>query len=137
MKKWIAALVVEDDALVWFDLAQTLEAEGYKTFEAADADEAMAVLEENSETDIQMPGTIEGLALSRSSASAGRPPLLGAGRPPLDIGAMHLLIVTQRDRMRRMQAPSAARISWTAEEPSAADTVGWMKPSTLLCSCPP
>ena len=69
MKTWTAALVVEDDALVRFDLAQTLEAEGYKTFEAADAAEAIAVLEANSEirvvfTDIQMPGTMDGLALS-------------------------------------------------------------------------
>lgn len=69
MKAWIAALVVEDDALVRFDLAQTLEAEGYKTFEAADALEAIAVLETNSEirvffTDIQMPGTMDGLQLS-------------------------------------------------------------------------
>ena len=52
-----------------FDLAQTLEAEGFKTFEAADAEEAIAVLEANSEirvvfTDIQMPGTMDGLALS-------------------------------------------------------------------------
>lgn len=69
MKKWIAALVVEDDALVRFDLAQTLEAAGFKTFEAADATDAIAVLEANSEirvvfTDIQMPGTMDGLALS-------------------------------------------------------------------------
>jgi DNA-binding NtrC family response regulator len=69
VKKWIAALVVEDDALVRFDLAQTLEEEGYETFEAADAAEAIAVLEENSNirivfTDIQMPGTMDGLALS-------------------------------------------------------------------------
>ena len=77
MKKWIAALVVEDDALVRFDLAQTLEAEGYKTFEAADAEEAIAVLEGNSEirvvfTDIQMPGTMDGLALSHYVRSVGR-----------------------------------------------------------------
>ena len=53
-----------------FGLAQTLEAEAYKTFEAADAGEAKAVLEENSEirvvfTDIQTPGTMDGPALSR------------------------------------------------------------------------
>jgi DNA-binding NtrC family response regulator len=69
VKTWTAALVVEDDALVRFDLAQTLQAEGYKTFEAANALEAIAVLETNSEirvvfTDIQMPGTMDGLALS-------------------------------------------------------------------------
>ena len=69
MKTWIAALVVEDEALVRFDLAQTLEAEGYKTFEAADAAEAISVMEAHPEirvvfTDIDMPGTMDGLALS-------------------------------------------------------------------------
>ena len=67
--KWIAALVVEDEALIRFDLAQTLEAAGYKTFEAADADEAIVLMEAHPEirvvfTDIQMPGTMDGLALS-------------------------------------------------------------------------
>ena len=66
----ISALVVEDDALVRLDLAETLQADGYKTFEAGDAAEAIAVLAANSEirvvfTDIQMPGTMDGLALSR------------------------------------------------------------------------
>ena len=70
MIAWIAALVVEDEALVRFDLAQSLEAEGYKTFEAADAAEAIAILESNPDirvvfTDVQMPGTMDGLALSR------------------------------------------------------------------------
>jgi two-component system, response regulator PdtaR len=65
----IAALVVEDDPLVRFDVAQSLEAEGYQTFEAGDAAEAIAVMEANSQirvvfTDIQMPGTMDGLALS-------------------------------------------------------------------------
>jgi CheY-like chemotaxis protein len=65
----ITVLVVEDDALVRLDLAQTLEAKGYKTVEAASAEEALAVLEENPEvsvvfTDIQMPGSMDGLALS-------------------------------------------------------------------------
>ena len=65
----LAALVVEDEALVRFDLAQSLQAEGYATFEAADAAEAIEVLEAHPEirvvfTDIQMPGTMDGLALS-------------------------------------------------------------------------
>ena len=69
MKTQLAALVVEDDALVRFDLAATLQEQGFKTFEAADATEAIAVLEANAEirvvfTDIQMPGTMDGLALS-------------------------------------------------------------------------
>ena len=69
MTTWIAALVVEDEALVRFDLTQSLQAEGYKTFEAADAAEAIAVMKAHPEirvvfTDIQMPGTMDGLALS-------------------------------------------------------------------------
>ena len=69
METWTAALVVEDDALVRFDLAQSLGAEGFTTFEAADAAEAITVLEAHAEirvvfTDIQMPGTMDGLALA-------------------------------------------------------------------------
>ena len=63
---WITALVVEDDALVRLDLADSLQAAGYKTVEAASADEAIAVLQSNSDIrvvfiDIQMPG-MSGLA---------------------------------------------------------------------------
>jgi CheY-like chemotaxis protein len=66
---WIDALIVEDEALVRLDLAQSLEAAGFKTFEARDAAEAIAVLEAKPEisvvfTDIQMPGTMNGLDLS-------------------------------------------------------------------------
>lgn len=66
----IATLIVEDEALVRLDLAQSLEAAGFKTYEARDAAEAIAVLEANPEisvvfTDIQMPGSMDGLALSR------------------------------------------------------------------------
>lgn len=62
--------MVEDEALVRFDLTQTLEAAGYEAFEAGNATEAIAVLEANAEirvvfTDIQMPGRMDGLALAR------------------------------------------------------------------------
>jgi CheY-like chemotaxis protein len=68
VKTQVVALVVEDEALVRLDLAATLQEQGFKTFEAADATEAIAALETNSEisvvfTDIQMPGTMDGLAL--------------------------------------------------------------------------
>lgn len=63
-------LVVEDEALLRFTLAQNLETAGYKTYEAADAAEAIKVLEVRSDirvvfTDVQMPGTMDGLELSR------------------------------------------------------------------------
>lgn len=85
--KWIAALVVEDDALVRFDLAQTLEAQGYQTYEAADAAEAIGVLEANTDirvvfTDIEMPGTMDGLALSHYVRKRWPPTIIviGSGR---------------------------------------------------------
>jgi two-component system, response regulator PdtaR len=61
--------VVEDEALVRFDLMQTLAEAGFKMFEARDASEGIQVLEAHSEirvvfTDIQMPGNMDGLALS-------------------------------------------------------------------------
>ena len=81
MKNGIAAPVVEDDSLVRFDLAQTLEAEGYRTFEAADSTQGIAVLEANSDigvvfTDIQMPGTgLPHISIPGSKLEPGR------GRP--------------------------------------------------------
>ena len=65
----IAVLIVEDEALVRIDLIETLQEAGFKTFEADNAAEAIAIMETNSEirvvfTDIEMPGTMDGLALS-------------------------------------------------------------------------
>lgn len=64
------ALVVEDEAMLRFALAQDLQAAGYKTYEAENASEAIRVMEDNPDirvvfTDVQMPGTMDGLALSR------------------------------------------------------------------------
>jgi CheY-like chemotaxis protein len=65
----IAVLIVEDEALVRIDLVEALQEAGFKTFEANNAAEAIAIMETNSEirvvfTDIEMPGTMDGLALS-------------------------------------------------------------------------
>jgi len=65
-----AVLVVEDEALVRMDLVANLEDSGYRTFEASSAAEAIDVLERHPVirvvfTDIQMPGTMDGLALAR------------------------------------------------------------------------
>lgn len=92
MDKQIAVLVVEDEALVRFDLAQTLQADGYQTFEAADATEAIAVLEAHSEirvvfTDIQMPGTMDGLALSHYIRHRWPPTIIVVSSGQLSPGA--------------------------------------------------
>lgn len=65
----ITVLVVEDEVLLRIDIAQTLEDEGFKVFEASNADDAIAILNARSDirlmfTDIDMPGSMDGLKLA-------------------------------------------------------------------------
>lgn len=68
------ALVVDDDALIRMDAMSILEVAGFRTFEAADPDAAMAVLTEHHRqivllfTDVEMPGFNNGFALARDTA---------------------------------------------------------------------
>jgi CheY-like chemotaxis protein len=62
-------LVVEDEVLLRLMIADELRSKGFSVVEAANADEALAVLRSSAPvdlvfTDIQMPGTINGLALA-------------------------------------------------------------------------
>jgi CheY-like chemotaxis protein len=62
-------LVVEDEILLRMDAIDALEAAGYEVFDAADADQAIAILEERNDvrvifTDIHMPGSMDGLKLA-------------------------------------------------------------------------
>jgi CheY-like chemotaxis protein len=61
-------LVVDDDQLIRMSAVDMLEAAGFGTFEASNADEAIRILEARPEislvfTDIQMPGSMDGLKL--------------------------------------------------------------------------
>lgn len=63
-------LVVEDEALVRINSADILGDAGYDILEAADADEALRVLTQHQSvqllfSDIDMPGTMNGLDLAR------------------------------------------------------------------------
>lgn len=63
-------LVVEDQALLRFLAADMLEEAGYEAFLAADAGEALQVLERNPDigtifSDVNMPGEIDGVGLAR------------------------------------------------------------------------
>ncbi|KQT02803.1 transcriptional regulator [Rhizobium sp. Leaf391] len=65
----ITVLVVEDEILLRMDIVQSLEEEGFRVFEAANADDAIAILTAQSEihlmfTDIDMPGSMDGLKLA-------------------------------------------------------------------------
>ena len=62
-------LVVEDEALIRLSAIQSVEGAGYEALEAADADEAIKLLETRSDislvfTDVHMPGTMDGLKLA-------------------------------------------------------------------------
>ena len=63
-------LVVEDEPLVLLDAADMIEAEGYEVILASSADEAIALLKTRDDirivfTDIEMPGSMDGLNLAR------------------------------------------------------------------------
>ena len=67
----VCVLVVEDEPLVRIDIADYLIDQGFDVIEAADADEAIRVLEGNAGirliiTDVDMPGTMDGLMLARA-----------------------------------------------------------------------
>lgn len=62
-------LVVEDEVLIRFVIADELRSSGLSVVEAANADEALTVLRSSAPvdllfTDIRMPGSIDGLALA-------------------------------------------------------------------------
>ena len=62
-------LVVEDELLIRLAICEELEAEGYDVLTATNADEAIRVLEARNDistifTDIDMPGSMDGLKLA-------------------------------------------------------------------------
>ena len=64
-------LIVEDEFLLRMDAADVIAAAGFEVVEAASADEAIEVLEARHDvtvvfTDVQMPGSMDGLKLARA-----------------------------------------------------------------------
>jgi CheY-like chemotaxis protein len=63
-------LIVEDELLLRINAAEMIAESGFDVVEAGNADEAIAILEARPEihivfTDIQMPGSLDGLKLAR------------------------------------------------------------------------
>jgi CheY-like chemotaxis protein len=63
-------LVVEDELLLRVNAAEMITEAGFEVIEAGNADEAIAILEARADihivfTDIQMPGSMDGLKLTR------------------------------------------------------------------------
>jgi len=64
-----AVLVVEDEPLIAANAVDMVEEAGFKAIAASDADEAIRILESRNDiravfTDVQMPGSIDGLRLA-------------------------------------------------------------------------
>ena len=64
-------LVVEDEFLLRIHAIEMIEDAGFEALQAADADEAIQILENRSDicivfTDIQMPGSMDGLKLAHA-----------------------------------------------------------------------
>ena len=68
-EKPVCLLVVEDESLLRMDTVYELEDEGFKVLDAPNADAAILILEQNADirlifTDINMPGSMDGLKLA-------------------------------------------------------------------------
>jgi len=68
-QKGITVIVVEDETLVRMDIVMSLENEGFVVLEASNADDAIDILNAHPEirlmfTDIDMPGSMDGLKLA-------------------------------------------------------------------------
>jgi CheY-like chemotaxis protein len=69
MPRQIKILVVEDEPLLRMDIADLLNQHNFNVLEAGNADEAILILEQNLNirliiTDIDMPGSMDGLKLA-------------------------------------------------------------------------
>lgn len=76
-----AILVVEDEVLILSATADDLRDAGFTVFEASNADEAIALLETHAEirilfTDVDMPGSMDGLKLSAAVRERWPPTLI-------------------------------------------------------------
>lgn len=64
-------LVVEDESLIRMSIADHLEESGFEVLEARDADQALEILANNPAitiifTDVDMPGSMDGIALAQA-----------------------------------------------------------------------
>ena len=88
-------LIVEDEFLLRMDAAQVIGAAGFEVIEAANADQAIAFLEARPDisvvfTDIQMPGSMDGLKLARAVRGRWPPIKIIATSGRLNIGELDL-----------------------------------------------
>ena len=88
-------LIVEDDLLIRLNAAQIIEEAEFEVIEAANADEAFEILETRSDitvlfTDIQMPGSMDGLKLAAAVKGRWPPIKIVATSGLVDVGEKDL-----------------------------------------------
>jgi CheY-like chemotaxis protein len=98
-------LVVEDEMLLRMRAVDMVEDAGYTPVEAVDADQAVAILESRSDialllTDIQMPGSMDGLGLAHSVHERW---------PPIRI-----IVVSGQLKAANIDIPADSRFFWQA-----------------------
>jgi CheY-like chemotaxis protein len=84
-------LIVEDELLIRLDAVEMIEAAGFGVVEAASADEAIAILERRLDitvvfTDIQMPGSMDGLKLAAAVRNRWPPIMIVATSGRVKLG---------------------------------------------------
>ncbi len=88
-------LIVEDEQLVRLNAAEMVAAAGFEVVEAANADDAIAILEARRDitvifTDIQMPGSMDGLKLAHAVRGRWPPIRIVATSGLVDVGESDL-----------------------------------------------
>ena len=95
-----AVLIVEDEPLVRLCAVETVEAAGFTVIEAANADEAIRILESRRDirvvfTDIHMPGSMDGLKLAHAVRDRW---------PPIKI-----IVTSGREKVAERELPAGGR----------------------------
>jgi CheY-like chemotaxis protein len=88
-------LIVEDDFLLRIDAAEMIKVAGFEVVEAGNADQAIEVLEARPDitvvfTDIQMPGSMDGLKLAQAVRGRWPPIKIMATSGRLNVGEIDL-----------------------------------------------
>ncbi len=88
-------LIVEDELLLRMDAADAIRAGGFEVVEAGNADDAIEILEARPDikvvfTDIQMPGSMDGLKLARAVRGRWPPIKIVATSGLVDVGEKDL-----------------------------------------------
>lgn len=91
-----AVLVVEDEPLIRIEAADIVREAGFVAYEARNADEAIRMMEQHSKirilfSDIEMPGSIDGLKLARAVHDRWPP--------------VHIILVSGRIKVRASDMP--------------------------------